>query len=105
MKIYKATSMLLLSTVLIFLTLFSGLTSAYAIEVPGWVQSTSTGKNVDNSLGIVIEPSRENQLSKNGELEASIDQDETILENYPDLGDDQVFPFVAGLDSYESMSN
>ncbi|WP_269622670.1 hypothetical protein [Prochlorococcus marinus] len=33
------------------------------------------------------------------------DKDENISgtnqESYPDLGDDQVFPFVAGLDSYE----
>ena len=27
--------------------------------------------------------------------------DETKIGGIPDLGDDQVFPFVAGLDSYE----
>ena len=47
--------------------------------------------NEENLLGRSINSSEENQ-------NIGIEKDQ---DNYPDLGSDQVFPFVAGLDSYQ----
>ncbi|WP_241434220.1 MULTISPECIES: hypothetical protein [Prochlorococcus] len=67
--------------------LFSGLTK---------VEALSSEANGDNPLKIVIEQTGDQQNN-----EKSLDQRK--MERVPDLGDDQVFPFVAGLDSYEVM--
>ncbi len=55
----------------------------------------SSSANGNNPLGIVIEPS-------NGEKGKSKpnNMNKMTTSGYPDLGDDQVFPFAAGLDSY-----
>ena len=60
------------------------------------VEALSPDSNGQNPLKIVIEPSEENQS-----LDPENSMDEIKLGGIPDLGDDQVFPFVAGLDSYE----
>ena len=60
------------------------------------VDALSPDSNGQNPLKIVIEPSEENQS-----LEPENSVDEIKMGGIPDLGDDQVFPFVAGLDSYE----
>tara|TARA_B100000700_G_C14686223_1_gene687700 strand:- start:144 stop:428 length:285 start_codon:yes stop_codon:yes gene_type:complete len=53
--------------------------------------SGDNGDNGDNPLQIVIEPS-DNSLNNESEL----GEKENISSEYPDLGDEQVFPFVAG---------
>ena len=64
--------------------------------VKGWTPITeeelSTGNDGDNPLGIVIVPSEENQTVDDQISLGGIDEN-----RYPDLGSDQVFPFVAGL--------
>ncbi len=81
-KILKIASHLTLALSLICLMLFVGFNSVAAL---------SQDVNGETSLKIAIEPSEENQS-----------KDEiTNMDGIPDLGDDQVFPFVAGLDSYE----
>ena len=49
----------------------------------------------DDPFQPLIEKSNENADATNGE------QDIRKEGQYPDLGDDQVFPFLAGLDSYQ----
>ena len=79
--------------------LFLGSFSTDAL-VKGWTapeeQSSSNSVNADNSLERIILPSEENP---------NVEDETTISEmnrgDYPDLGSDQVFPFVAGLDSYQ----
>ena len=81
-KILKIASHLTLALSLICLMIFVGFNSVAAL---------SQDVNGETSLKIAIEPSEENQS-----------KDEiTNMGGIPDLGDDQVFPFVAGLDSYE----
>lgn len=60
------------------------------------VEALSPDSNGQNPLKIVIEPSEEKQS-----LDPENSMDEIKIGGIPDLGDDQVFPFVAGLDSYE----
>ena len=60
------------------------------------VEALSPDSNGQNPLKIVIEPSEGNQS-----LDPENSIDEIKMGGIPDLGDDQVFPFVAGLDSYE----
>ncbi len=70
-----------------------------AISFFGWnsaVDALSPASNGDNPLKIVIEPTEEKQSADKGNSE-----DRLNMGSIPDLGDDQVFPFVAGLDSYE----
>jgi len=73
-----------------------------SILLLGWttLDALSSSSNGDNPLKIVIEPVLENQTLVDEEMEEPIDG---TYKGYPDLGDDQVFPFVAGLDSYEAM--
>ena len=67
----------------------------------GWTppeeESLSSEANGNNPLGIVIEPSQDNQNGENNKPMNGIQKSD-----YPDLGSDQVFPFVAGLDSYSN---
>ena len=46
----------------------------------------------------IINPSENLQTEFDQEMELS--KEDAPTNNYPDLGDDQVFPFAAGLDSY-----
>ena len=86
-KLFGILSHLILSIPIICSIFFVGLTSAEAL---------SPESNGQNPLKIVIEPSEENQS-----LDPENSMDEIKMGGIPDLGDDQVFPFVAGLDSYE----
>ncbi len=88
--ILKSASFLIASLALISILLTA------AIPVNALEDSLSPESNGDNPLGIVIERSDDSNISgiekTTGEIKAS---------KYPDLGDDQVFPFIAGLDSFE----
>ena len=86
-NIFVILSHLILSITIIFPTFFVGFTSVHAL---------SSESNGQNPLRIVIEPSEEKQS-----LDLETSKDEIKMGGVPDLGDDQVFPFVAGLDSYE----
>ena len=80
-------SHLILSIPIICSVFLVGLTS---------VDALSADSNGQNPLKIVIVPSQEEQS-----LESETPMTESQTGGIPDLGDDQVFPFVAGLDSYE----
>ena len=86
-KMFGVLSHLILSIPIICSIFFVGLNS---------VEALSPDANGQNPLKIVIEPSEENQS-----LDPENSLDEIKMGGIPDLGDDQVFPFVAGLDSYE----
>ena len=86
-KLFGILSHLILSIPIICSIFFVGLNS---------VEALSPDANGQNPLKIVIEPSEENQS-----LDPENSMDEIKIGGIPDLGDDQVFPFVAGLDSYE----
>ena len=62
-------------------------------------EKLSTSESLGNSLENVIDPLQDKQ--SNDETDVSMPSNGGSIESYPDLGDDQVFPFVAGLDSYE----
>ena len=80
--------------------IFAGSRSVEALDIPGLGKSSSKVEN-DIPIEILVEPSEDMQSETSSTLEEPLD--EIKVNNYPDLGDDQVFPFVAGLDSYESM--
>ena len=86
-KMFGVLSHLILSIPIICSIFFVGLNS---------VEALSPESNGQNPLKIVIQPSEENQS-----LDPENSMDEIKIGGIPDLGDDQVFPFVAGLDSYE----
>ena len=86
-KMFGVLSHLILSIPIICSIFLVGLNS---------VEALSPDSNGQNPLKIVIEPSEENQS-----LDPENSMDEIKIGGIPDLGDDQVFPFVAGLDSYE----
>ena len=86
-KLFGILSHLILSIPIICSIFLVGLNS---------VEALSPDSNGQNPLKIVIEPSEENQS-----LDPENSMDEIHIGGIPDLGDDQVFPFVAGLDSYE----
>ncbi len=79
--------------------LFSGVSSSDALMkgfTPLEEESNSIGNNGDNPLGIVIVPSEDPKVGDGNESNRG---DNTP--DYPDLGSDQVFPFIAGLDSFK----
>ncbi len=82
----RAFSFSLLSLALISSIFFRGELIANAL---------SPEANGDNPLNIVIDQS-DNIQKSNDQVTDPLKYSER-----PDLGDDQVFPFVAGLDSYE----
>ena len=75
-KIFRATSLLVLSFFVVSTTIFSEVSSVAAMQMGSEV-------NEENSLGIVIEESGD-----------SLDGSKTS--DAPDLGDDQAFPFIPG---------
>ena len=75
-KIFRATSYLALSVFLASTIIFSGNNPVVAAQM-------GSDMNEDNSMGIVIEESRD-----------SLDGSKTSTA--PDLGDDQAFPFIPG---------
>ena len=70
------------------------MTSVLIGAQPTIADAISKAENGDNPLGIIIEPSKDNQSSEKKE----VSRDE--LDMHDLFGDDQVFPFAAGLDSY-----
>ena len=91
--IFRSASLLVISIGLCYSFLFSGLTSANAL-VKGWTppeeNSVSPEAKGDNPLRIIIEPSDENQVLESQETMNELSMDDIF-------GDEQVFPFVAGL--------
>ena len=75
-KISSVTSNLILSIFMVSSVFFSGITSVSAIQM-------DSDTNQDNSTGIVIEESSD-----------TLNSSKTSA--YPDLGDDQAFPFIPG---------
>ena len=86
---FRSIGFALLSVTLFSCALFTSFSCVHAL---------SPEANGDNSLQIVIEPSENNEKTSAEELASPNSQIQT--NPYPDLGDDQVFPFAAGLDSY-----
>ena len=73
----------------------------YSISLSAAAQShalSAQEKSLEDSLQIVIEPSQDDSEINNDEPVESTPK--MSSKGYPDLGDDQVFPFAAGLDSY-----
>ena len=81
-KLIKVASIALLSLTCISLTLFVPWTSANALD-----ESLSPEANGDNPLGIVIEPSADDQKQEKAELTKKVISIEELL------GEEQVFPF------------
>jgi len=75
-KIFSATSFLVLSFFIVSTTIFSG-------TMPAMSAQMGSEMNEDNTMGIVIEESSD-----------SLDSSKTS--SFPDLGDDQAFPFIPG---------
>ena len=94
-RIFQYTFVAMLS-ISLFFVLFIGYNSVDAIE-----EFPTTEENGNNSLKIVFDSSINKQLADNDNDTLESPMEEENISNYPDLGDDQVFPFVAGLDSYE----
>tara|TARA_B100001250_G_C19641680_1_gene718573 strand:- start:547 stop:864 length:318 start_codon:yes stop_codon:yes gene_type:complete len=88
-ELFKLASFALISLILISSVFLAGLVKAYAL---------SPEAGGDNPLQIVIEPSAD--IPSTDEKETDASPSEINPGNYPDFGDDQVFPFAAGLDSY-----
>ncbi len=91
-------SLLISPVFLISILLFGSISTDGAVQ--GWTPPAeekllSPESNGSNPLRIVIEPSQEIQQEND-----QIALDGMELSKSPDLGSDQVFPFVAGLDSY-----
>ena len=93
-KISRATVFIFVSIAIIFM-LILGPTSSDAL-VKGWTPADkgtlSPEANGDNPLGIVIQPTPDNE---NIELQDQLEDKKQS--NYPDLGSEQVFPFEPGL--------
>ncbi len=90
---------LIILSIFLISIFWEGSTSAEAL-VKGWTppteQSSSyTSNGKEDPVEIVIIPSEDNPNIDNERLE-----DKKNINNYPDLGSDQVFPFLPGLDSY-----
>ena len=92
-EIFRRASFTFVSIALIFTLFFSWSSSTLAL-IKGWDPpqegSLSSEANGNNPLGIVIEPSSDDQ---------SLENEKTVFDkdNYPDLGSEQVFPFEPGL--------
>ena len=82
-KILKLHSLFFISVFLISSIILAGRTTVDASQMDSM-------DNGDNPLGIVIEESNKNDNSPK-------------ITALPDLGDDQVFPFIAGLGSNEDF--
>ncbi len=94
-KIYTFASFAISSIVLISSILLTVSPNANAINtLKSNVSFSSLSPADDAELDISIDPSDQESslITQNNYNDES---------SYPDLGDDQVFPFVAGLDSYE----
>ena len=88
----KAVSSFLVSLGLISI-LFSGSAGASSMSGLSALDEESLNQkgNETNPPERVVDPSLDNQNTAN----------QNSSDGYPDLGSDQVFPFIAGLDSYQ----
>ena len=88
-KLFRFASFAIISIIFVFSLLVVSTRSEALVK--GWTPSDleegslSSDSNGDNPLGIVIEPSVNDQ------------NDVINKSNYPDLGSEQVFPFEPGL--------
>ena len=76
--------------------LFIGHSRVEAIE-----EFPSTENNERNSLETVNDTADNKKELEDDDKGLESSMGRKTISSYPDLGDDQVFPFVAGLDSYE----
>ena len=81
-------------SIALFSAMFIGSTSVKALD-----DSSLTEFSSANALEIVMDQTNNTQIESDEDLDTT--STERDISPYPDLGDDQVFPFVAGLDSYE----
>ena len=96
--LFRLFSYSLVSIVFALLVLLIGAKSTNAL-VKGWAPPTEElsydDAPRDNSSEIFTIPSEKNQTTDNDKTSDRIKTSE-----YPDLGSEQVFPFLPGLDSY-----
>ena len=88
---FKIARSIILSIALICLLLLPGWDTLEAAQ-----DSASMADKAESN--IAFDPSDASQRIDNEPEEGPIEEEQ--MSNYPDLGDAQVFPFVAGLDSY-----
>ena len=93
-NILSSTSLLLVSVVFIT-SIFLGFSNVSATEE----SMVDVQSNSYNPKEMVVATTEDGNIIENENTKSF--KDGKSRENYPDLGDDQVFPFVAGLDSYE----
>ena len=93
-SIYKSSIVLLLPIVFILLIFLGPITSS------GIDDSSNSEDDGNNPLGIVITSADDKE---NISTKIKPEEDQRKVSKYPDLGDDQVFPFVAGLGSNEDF--
>ena len=101
-RIYRLFSFVFLSIFLILSINLNGPEISNAIE-PFKLDVAFSAIGIDDEkTSMSLDPIEQNSdltSKQNEDLNQSVDET-----RYPDLGDDQVFPFVAGLDSYEGRS-
>ena len=83
-----------LSATIVSILLFSNILFAF----PSLAKASSADDIRENPIHNVIEASPDNQEIVNNPIDP--EKAKPNPSEYPDLGDEQVFPFVAGLDSY-----
>ena len=93
-NIFSSASLLLASVVFI-ISIFLGFSNVSATEE----SMVDIQSNSYNPKEMVVATAKDGNIIENENSKPFNDGKDR--ENYPDLGDDQVFPFVAGLDSYE----
>ncbi len=93
-SIFSSRSLLFISILFIISIFLSG-PQVFASEE----SMIDFGINSNGSEETVIAIAEDENFAKNQPSQTSKEKKSNDV--YPDLGDDQVFPFVAGLDSYE----
>ena len=98
-RLIKGTFLATLPLIIMVFSILLNL-SGHASKLSAAVESQSEIQiNSENPLNST---DRSSELNTNSKRDADSSQTSRSLSNgFPDLGDDQVFPFVAGLDSYE----
>ncbi len=89
LKMFWTTTTLAFVSLICTSALLTGLPKVSSAEQPSFLND----KNNSNPKEIVESSGSNEGISKSAES--------NMKNQYPDLGSDQVFPFVAGLDSYE----
>ncbi|KGG16140.1 MULTISPECIES: hypothetical protein [unclassified Prochlorococcus] len=101
-NIFKEAWFFVISLAMIAFSILIGPFSSPALDLPNFSEETFADVNANISskgdIGL--------NTFENDDVVEETDAAPTDTNNisaYPDLGDDQVFPFVAGLDAYEAM--